>query len=99
MNNRITKIKTAFATKPSNAFILFLTGFFFVKTMLLIMLYSSHPYGGWETGIGTFTTSSILMSSILVLSLCLIALWRSASTTKRSQVELSIPEYMLAPAY
>lgn len=101
MNILITKIKMAFRTKPSNAVLLLLTGFFFTLSMLSNVLHTMHPHGGWMTSIGTFTTRSILMTSLFVLSLCLIALWRSAAkttTTKRPQQQLSIPEYMLTSA-
>jgi len=98
MNYLITKIKTVLATKPLNAFLLFLTGFFFTQVMLVIILYTKHPYGGWETSIGTFTTRSILVTSLLVLSLCLITLWRSAVTSTKPEVKLSIPDSMLASA-
>lgn len=98
MNTLLTKIKYALATKPSNALLLLLTGFFFTQVMLLIILYTKNPFGGWETSIGTFTTHSILMTSLLVLSLCLITLWRSVVTITKPEVKLSIPDSMLASA-
>lgn len=92
----ITKIKMAFTTKPSNAFILLLTGFFFTLSMLSNILHTIHPHGGLVTSIGTFTTRSVLMSLLFILTLCLVVLWRSAVTTKVSQEQLSIPDHMLA---
>lgn len=69
----------AFATKPSNAFLLFFIGFFFTQFMLVNMLYIKQPFGGWVTSIGTFTTSALLFASLLALSVCLIALWRTVA--------------------
>ena len=89
MNYLITKIKTVFATKPSNAFLLFLTGFFFAQFMLINILYTKHPLGGWETSIGNFTNYSIFITFLLVLSLCLFALWRSVASNAISSNKLS----------
>ena len=93
MNNLSTTIiatvKNTLVTKPSNAFLLFLTGFFFTLFMLANILYTNHPLGGWITSVGTFTTTSILLASLTALSVCLIALWRSVATkesTKESKV-------------
>ena len=85
MNNLITKIKTILATKTSNAFLLFLTGFFFAQFMLVNILYTKHPLGGWETSIGIFTNYSIFITFLLVLSLCLFALWRSVAKQESSK--------------
>jgi len=85
MKHLITKIKTILATKPSNAFLLFLTGFFFAQFMLVNILYTKHPLGGWVTPIGTITTPFILLSFLLALSLCLFLLWRSVSANKQSK--------------
>lgn len=85
MNYLITKVKTFLSTKPSNAFLLFLTGFFFSQFMLLNILYTKHPLGGWVTPMGTITTPFILLSFLLALSLCLLLLWRSVSANKQSK--------------
>ena len=85
MNHLITRIKTVLATKPSNAFLLFLTGFFFAQFMLVNILYTKNPLGGWVTPFGTITTPFILLSFLLVLSLCLIFLWRSVNANKQSK--------------
>ncbi len=89
MNHLIKKIKTVLATKPSNAFLLFLTGFFFAQFMLINILYTKHPLGGWETSIGNFTNYSIFITFLLVLSLCLFALWRSVASNAISSNRLS----------
>lgn len=81
----INKIKTVIQDKPSNAFLLFLTGFFFTQFMLVNILYIKQPLGGWVTSIGTFTTPFILFATLLALSACLIALWRTVTTHQRSQ--------------
>ena len=97
MKNLIKKIKTILSTlvskKPSNANLLFLTGFFFAQFMLLNILYTKDPLGGWVTSIGTFSTPFLLLTVLLALSVCLIALWRSVATkvntnenTKESKV-------------
>ena len=93
MNNLSTTIiatvKNTLITKPSNAFLLFLTGFFFTLFMLANILYINHPLGGWITSVGTFATTSILLASLTALSVCLIALWRSVvakESTKESKV-------------
>jgi len=86
----IRSVKNIFTTRPSNAFLLFLTGFFFTQFMLVNILYIKHPFGGWMTSVGTFTTSSILFTLLFALSLCLIALWRSATKGKNAQESLEI---------
>ena len=73
----INKIKTLLEKKQSNAILLFVTGFFFAQFMLLNILSTINPLGGWVTMIGTFTTTSILLTVLFVLVLCLIALWLS----------------------
>lgn len=85
MKQLINKIKTVFTTRPSNAFLLFLTGFFFIQFMLVNILYIKQPLGGWVTGIGTFTTPFILFSILLALSICLIALWLSVAKNENSK--------------
>ena len=84
MNNLSTTIiatvKNTLITKPSNAFLLFLTGFFFTLFMLANILYINHPLGGWVTSIGTFSTPLLLVTVLLALSVCLIVLWRSVTT-------------------
>lgn len=77
MDFLITKIKHTFTTRPSNAFLLFLTGFFFSQFMLINILYTKHPFGGWETSIGNFTNYSILITFLTILSICLLGLLRS----------------------
>ena len=99
MKKLIKKIKIAFIATPSTAFLLLLSGFFFTLSMLSNILYTIHPHGGWMTSIGTLTTRSILISSLLILSLCLIGLWRSVSKiteSKAPQQQLSVPDYMLS---
>ena len=84
MKKLINKINAIIEKKPSNAFLLFLTGFFFIQFMLVNILYIKHPLGGWVTSLGVFTTPFILMVILLALSLCLIALWKSVPKRERS---------------
>ncbi|MEE9327979.1 MAG: hypothetical protein V3U71_11890 [Cocleimonas sp.] len=65
-----------------NAIVLFLTGFFLIQVLLSNFLYVQHPHGGWVTALGNMTTSTIFYASLFALSLCLLALWRSASNGK-----------------
>ena len=80
MNHLIKNVFTVLKTKPSNAFLLFLTGFLFAQVMIVNVLYTKHPQGGWATDLGIFTTPSILTSFLLALSLCLFVFWRSLSS-------------------
>jgi hypothetical protein len=80
MNKLINKIKSLLKTKPSNAFILFLTGFFFSQVMLLNILYTQHPQGGWVTEFGHLPTALVLFGFLFGLALCLITLWRSVTS-------------------
>lgn len=90
MKQLINTIKNGFITRPSNAFLLFITGFFFIQFMLVNILYVKHPLGGWVTSLGTFSTTSILFSLLFVLSLCLFALWRSVSKNKKPQESIEL---------
>lgn len=89
MKHLILKIKTILSTflskKPSNAFLLFLAGFFFAQFMLVNILYTKDPLGGWVTSLGTITTASILLAVLLALSVCLIALWKSVAIKETSK--------------
>ena len=80
MNQLINNVISVLTTKPSNAFLIFLTGFFFAQVMIVNVLYSRHPQGGWATDLGLFSTPSILVTFLTVLSLCLFVLWRSVSS-------------------
>lgn len=81
----INKAKSVFANRPNNALLMALTGFLFTQVMLLNVLHSKHPQGGWATEMGTITTHSILMVSLAALSICLVALWRSVDKIEISQ--------------
>jgi len=83
MKQIINKIYTIFLARPSNAFLLFLTGFFFIQFMFANILYIKHPFGGWMTSMGTFTNASILFTLLLALSVCMFTLWLSVVKTKR----------------
>ena len=85
MNKLTKKIKSLLKTKPSNAFLLFLTGFFLAQVLLANFLYSQQPLGGWVTALGNISTSTVLSVLLFTLSLCLVALWRSNSKTKTSE--------------
>lgn len=80
MSHLLNKAISVLKTKPSNAFLLFLTGFLFAQVMIVNVLYTRHPHGGWSTDLGIFTTPSILVAFLLALSLCLYVLWRSVSS-------------------
>lgn len=80
MNQLTNKVISILTTKPSNAFLLFLTGFLFAQMMIVNVLYTRHPQGGWETELGIFSTPSILVTILAALSLCLFVLWRSVSS-------------------
>ena len=80
MKYLLIKIKTSLETRPSNAFLLFLTGFFFVQVLLLNVLYSRHPQGGWLTELGNVPTAFVLFGFLFALALCLVSLWRSVTT-------------------
>jgi len=84
MNKLTKKIKTLLKTMPSNAFLLFLTGFFLAQVLLANFLYSQQPLGGWVTALGNITTLNVLSILLFALSLCLVALWRSSSNSKTS---------------
>ena len=88
MKNIINKVKSVLANKPSNAFLLFLTGYLFTQTMLVNILHTKHPHGGWDTGLGMISTHSILMVSLAALSLSLIALWRATDVSASSEQAL-----------
>ncbi len=79
MNKLINKVKSLLKTKPSNAFLLFLTGFFFAQVLLVNILYSRHPQGGWVTEFGNLPTATVLFGFLFALALCLMALWRSVT--------------------
>ena len=79
-----TILSTFLAKRPSNAFLLFLTGFFFSQFMLVNILYTRDPLGGWVTSVGVISTPAILLAVLFALSLCLIALWKSAATEESS---------------
>ncbi len=80
MSHLINKAISVLKTKPSNAFLLFLTGFLFAQVMIVNVLYSRHPQGGWVTEFGNLPTVFILFSLLFTLALCLIALWRSVTS-------------------
>ena len=80
MNYLIKKTKTIIKTRPSNAFLLFLTGFIFAQVMLLNVLYTRNPQGGWVTELGNLPTATILVNLLFALALCLMALWRSVTS-------------------
>ena len=80
MKTLLIKIKSTLETRPSNAFLLFLTGFLFAQMMLLNVLYSRHPQGGWVTELGNIPTAMLLFGVLFALVLCLIALWRSVTS-------------------
>ena len=80
MNYLIKKVKSGLETRPSNAFLLFLTGFFFAQVMLLYILYTRQPQGGWVTELGNLPTVIVLFGFLFALALCLMALWRSVTT-------------------
>ena len=80
MKNIKNKVKSVLDTRPANAFLLFLTGFFFAQVLLFNVLYTRHPQGGWVTEFGNFSTVTILYGFLFALALCLIALWRSVTT-------------------
>jgi len=91
MNYRITRIKQTLKKKPSNGFLLFLMGFFLSLFMLAHILYALHPLGGWVTSIGVFTTRSILLTLLLILSVLIFTLWRRlAAISKNAQKQLGI---------
>lgn len=89
MKQFINKIKTLFTTRPSNAFLLFITGFLFTLFMLTNVLHFNHPFGGWVTDMGLVTTSSIMYGLLFSLSLSLLALWRSANKNELAKKSLS----------
>jgi hypothetical protein len=80
MKNLLIKIKSSLETRSKNAFLLFLTGFLFAQVMLLNVLYTRHPQGGWVTELGNVPTATILFGLLFALALCLMALWRSVTT-------------------
>jgi len=80
MNHLIKNIFSVLKNKPSNAFLLFLTGFLFAQVMIVNVLYSRHPQGGWVTEFGNLPTAFILFSLLFTLALCLIVLWRSVTS-------------------
>jgi hypothetical protein len=80
MNYLIKKVKSGLETRPSNTFLLFLTGFLFAQVLLVNILYTRHPQGGWVTAFGNLPTATVLIASLFVLALCLMALWRSVTT-------------------
>ncbi len=87
-------MKSLLKAKPSNAFLLFLTGFFLTLVLLANFLYSQQPQGGWVTALGSISTSTVLSVLLFALSLCLVALWRSSSRSKTSankQVDAANP--------
>ncbi len=79
MIHLINKVISLLITKPSNAFLLFLTGFLFVQVMIVNLLYTQHPQGGWVTEFGNLPTVFVLISLLFALALCLMALWRSVT--------------------
>jgi len=87
MNKLTKKMKSLLKTKPSNAFLLFLTGFFLAQVLLANFLYAQQPQGGWVTALGNITTSSVLSVLLFALGLCLVALWRSSSKVAVSKKE------------
>ncbi len=94
MNKLTKKIKLLLNTKPSNAFLLFLTGFFLAQVLLANFLYSQQPQGGWVTALGNISTATVLSILLFALSLCLVALWRSSTNSKtpaNKQVSVANP--------
>ena len=80
MKYLLIKIKSTLETRPSNAFLLFLTGFLFAQVMLLNILYTRQPQGGWVTEFGNLPTAFVLFGLLFALALCLMALWRTVKT-------------------
>jgi hypothetical protein len=80
MKNLLIKIKSSLETTPKNAFLLFLTGFLFTQVMLLNVLYTRNPDGGWVTAFGNIPTITVLFGFLFALALCLIVLWRTVTT-------------------
>lgn len=89
MKNLLNKIKTAISNRPSNSILLLLTGFFFAQFTLINILYITNPSGGWVTSLGTFTTASVLIATLALLSLCLFSLWRAAAKSGTSEESMS----------
>jgi len=89
-------IKNVFTKRPSNAILLFITGFFFTQFMLVNVLYAKHPLGGWVTSLGTFSTSIILFVTYLTLALCLFTfLWRSVNKDRKPQESVQLKTSMV----
>ena len=80
MKHLINNVISVLKTKRSNAFLLFITGFFFAQVMIVNVLYTRHPQGGWVTEFGNIPTVSILFGLLFALALCLMALWRSVTS-------------------
>ena len=88
----ITKIQTTLASKPKNAFLLFITGFFFSQFLLINSLLIKDPLGGWVTSIGNFSNASILFVMLSALAICLISLWRSVTKQEQSESKKAFKE-------
>ena len=70
--------------KPAQSFLFLLTGFLLTIFFLLNILVSQHPKGGWQTALGNISTTTMLSIVLVALVFCLIALWRSATSTPKT---------------
>ena len=83
--NKSRKIHNRFWNKvPAQALLFLLTGFLLSLFFLLNVLVSQHPDGGWQTAFGNISTTTVLSAVLIGLVLCLIVLWKSATSTTRS---------------
>ncbi len=88
-------ILSVLTNRPSHALLLFLTGFLFAQVMILNVLYTRDPEGGWITSLGAFPTASILLTCLTALSLCLFTLWRFTSSKNTHNVETHVNKQSL----
>jgi len=86
----INKAKTVFAKIPKNAFLFLITGFLFSVVMLLNVLHSKHPHGGWVTDMGMISTQSLLLISLAAMSISLIALWKAVDKIELTQQSVTM---------
>ena len=82
LTNTISSVLTKISAKKlPQLFLFLLTGFLVSQFFLLNILHSQHPQGGWVTPFGNISTLSLIVVVLLAIIACLIALWRSATTS------------------
>jgi len=95
MKNSLRNERSFINKKLMNIFIFILTGFFLAQFMLLNILYTKNPQGGWITPLGDIPTFNILIVCLFALLLCIAFLWRLASLNHLTDLDKHQDQEML----